>query len=174
MPIFTGDGIQARDHTSAGLMRTEMVRGTFGDNSYHSRTDGQLMFLPYLNPAAWSALTNSPDGQVAVEWCVDIHGSQGDSYKDAKTFKGVMVAAQEEAVPQHLRKTPRPPRRPAFKKAVPTLVIQLEVAVFKRTSNVEARTSRVVLFAQMVCNAPFSTTVSSRPTSAVYISIYKY
>lgn len=25
-----------------------------------------------LNPAAWSALTNSPDGQVAVEWCVDL------------------------------------------------------------------------------------------------------
>ena len=30
-----------------------------------------------LNPAAWTALTNSPDGQVAVEWYVHIPGGDG-------------------------------------------------------------------------------------------------
>ena len=63
-----------------------------------------------LNPAAWSALTNSQDGQVAVEWCVEKRNKRAYYPNDTDTATGVTVVVRALAIPpsnRYQHKTPR-------------------------------------------------------------------
>ena len=87
------------------------------------------------------------------------------------TLTGVMVVVQMRAVPPpnpYRCKTLQAPHREA-----PATMEIVERAVFKRTNSVEAVTSQAVLLVQMVCNVPFSMSVSCLPSSLAHTHTYK-